>query len=236
MIQIIDIVKNYGNVCALNIPELVIEKGELVGLVGNNGAGKTTFLRLLLDLIAPTRGHILLKNQNVDKYEEWKQITGSYLDENFLIPFLMPEEYFDFIGKSYGLSIKTIRERVESLNDLFTENILGAKRYIRDLSTGNRKKAGILAALMVRPELLILDEPFSNLDPTSQFRLKSHLRSLKKNVHSTMVISSHDLSNIVDVTDRIIIIESGEIIEDFANTSDTLPRLKGYFEFNNIHN
>lgn len=229
MVKTTNLIKNYGNICALNIPDLKLSKGDSLGIVGNNGAGKTTFLRLLLDLIQPSQGYILIDDKRVDKYEDWKQFTGSYLDEHFLVPFTTPEEYFGFVGSSYGLSAEVISERIQSLEDLFTEAVPGTNRYIRDLSLGNRKKTGIIAALLIHPKLLVLDEPFSNLDPTSQYRLKKHLLSLQKNEKITTIISSHDLTHIVDVSNRLVVLDEGKIVDDMTNNEQALTRLENYF-------
>jgi len=103
MITARNLTKVYNGTTVLNIPEISIEKGESFGLVGNNGAGKTTFFRLILDLIRPQSGLVNSKDRNVAGNEDWKSYTGSYLDRNFLIAFLTPEEYFEFNGKIHGM-------------------------------------------------------------------------------------------------------------------------------------
>jgi ABC-2 type transport system ATP-binding protein len=229
MIAVNGLEKIYKAVKVVDIPELHIETGDSFGLVGNNGAGKTTFFRMMLDLVQPTSGEIRIKNEPVHKTENWKHFTGSYLDEGFLIDYLTPDEYFGFIGSLHGLSKGEVSERLKPLEDFFGGEILGKRKYIRDLSKGNQNKVGIAAALLIRPQLLILDEPFANLDPTTQIRLKNLLRQLKEEKKVTMLISSHDLNHVTDVCDRIVILNKGIIANDIRTSSNTLQELEAYF-------
>lgn len=229
MIQVNNLEKAYHGVVVLNIPELKIEKGESFGLVGNNGAGKTTFFRLILDLIKANKGEILSQGIDVKSTTNWKSYTGSYLDENFLIDFLTPEEYFDFIGSINNLSKGDIKKFLEQFEDFFNGEILNSKKYIRELSRGNKQKLGIAAALISDPEILVLDEPFASLDPTTQIRLKSLLKQLQKEKNVTMLISSHDLNHVTEVCERIVVLDKGNIIHDIKTGSDTLKELEKHF-------
>lgn len=229
MIQAYNLTKVYNGVTVLNIPEINIPKGESFGLVGNNGAGKTTFFRLILDLIEATSGEVLVNGTKVARNDEWKKITGSFLDEGFLIDFLKPEEYFSFVGKLYNKSEGDINAVLDSMKDIFNGEIAGTGKLIRDFSKGNQKKIGIAAALLGEPELLILDEPFTALDPSSQIRLKRFLSDLQKRFNTTMLISSHDLNHIAEVCNRIVILEKGNIVNDLEKSEDTLKVLEAYF-------
>ena len=229
MINITNLTKVYGKQTVLNIPELRIEKGESFGLVGNNGAGKTTMFRCILDLIRPNTGYILSKNQNVAKTENWKYYTGSYLDEGFLIDFLTAEEYFRFVADVYKLSKGDLTAFYLEFEDFFNKEILGKRKLIRNLSSGNRQKIGIAAALMPKPEVLVLDEPFNNLDPSTQIRLKMILKSWQKEKEITMLISSHDLNHITEVSNRIVVLHEGVIFQDMVTNSSTLKVLEEYF-------
>ncbi|MFD2514565.1 ABC transporter ATP-binding protein [Pontibacter locisalis] len=229
MIAIKNIEKVYSGKTVVNVPELNISPGEAVGLVGNNGAGKTTLFRMMLDLIRPTKGEVYSKGVNVAKSEEWKNYTGSHLDEGFLIDYLTAEEYFKFIGDLHGLTNGDITERLLPFTDLFNDEILNQKKYIRDFSKGNQKKIGIAAAALSNPELLILDEPFANLDPSSQIRLKNLLRKVREQKQITMFISSHDLSHVIEVCERIMILEKGELVQDMKTNENTLRELETYF-------
>jgi len=229
MITVKNLKKAYNGVLVVNIPELEIRKGESVGLVGNNGAGKTTFFRMILDLIRPDAGEVLSNNENVMGHDQWKNYTASYLDEGFLIDYLTPEEYFYFIGGLHQQSQAHIDDFLSTLADFFNGEILKKGKYIRDLSKGNQSKVGIASCLLQKPELLMLDEPFANIDPSTQIRLKNTLKDINKQQGVTTLISSHDLSHVTDVCDRILLMEKGKIIKDIATSSSTLAELEDYF-------
>jgi ABC-2 type transport system ATP-binding protein len=229
MLEIKELKKSYGGRTVVDIKSLNIRAGETVGLVGNNGAGKTTLFRMLLDLIRPDSGEVLSKEQNVANNDQWKNYTASYLDEGFLIDYLTPEEYFIFIGGLHNLSVAHVSDYLKQYDEFFNGEILNRGKYIRDFSKGNQNKVGIAAALMQKPELLVLDEPFANLDPTTQIRLKTLIKSLKATHRLTTLISSHDLNYVTDVCDRIILLEKGLIIKDFHTDENTLKELEAYF-------
>ena len=229
MIQVIDLQKVYNGVTVLNIPELKIAQGESFGLVGNNGAGKTTFFRLILDLIEASKGEVMVDGEKVMRNDNWKLKVGSFLDEGFLIDFLTPEEYFAFVGKLYNKTEGDISFFLETMKDFFSTEILGTKKLIRDFSKGNQKKIGIAAALLGDPKVLILDEPFTALDPSSQIRLKRFLTDLQQKQQITMLISSHDLNHVTEVCKRIVILEKGKVVKDIQTSDDTLKELEAYF-------
>ncbi|HQU57734.1 MAG: ATP-binding cassette domain-containing protein [Phaeodactylibacter sp.] len=227
MIEVRNLTKQYGRAVVLDVPALEIPAGQRFGLVGNNGAGKTTLFSLLLDLIQATGGEVLSEGQNVARSEQWKAHTGSFLDESFLIGFLTPEEYFQFVGKLYGMNASDVSEFLARFEEFFNGEILARGKYVRDMSKGNQKKIGITAALMGAPRVVILDEPFANLDPSSQIRLKKLIRELDRD--KTILISSHDLAHVTEVCERIVVLEKGKIIRDIAATEDTLKELEAYF-------
>lgn len=229
MIKATDLSKKYGGNTVLNLPVLEIAKGESFGLVGNNGAGKTTFFNLLLDLIKPTTGNIVNREIRVDQSEDWKPFTSAFIDESFLVGYLTPEEYFNFIGRLRGVSEADLSEFLKQFEELFNGEILGQKKYLRDLSKGNQKKAGIAGALIGTPEVIILDEPFANLDPTTQIRLKKTLKKINEESSSTLLISSHDLGHITEVCERIVVLSKGEVIKDLRTSAATLKELEQFF-------
>lgn len=229
MIQINNLQKSYKNTTVLNLPELTIATGQSFGLVGNNGAGKTTLLRLMLDLIRASEGEVIIDRQAVNKSEEWKTFTGSFIDEKFLINYLTPEEYFQFIGKIRGVSAGDLGLHLKLFEALFNDEIFGKKKYIRDLSKGNKKKVGVAAALLGDPKLVLLDEPFENLDPTSQIRLKKIIQQFQQDKSVTFLISSHDLNHVTEICERIVILDKGEVVKDLEVTDRTLQELTDYF-------
>lgn len=229
MIRVNKLQKTYNGITVLNIPELEIKAGESLGLVGNNGAGKTTFFRLILDLIEPTLGEVQIENKPVMRNDGWKSITGSFLDEGFLIDFLTPEEYFKFVAKLHKKSEGDLAVFLDGMKDFFNGEIIGTKKLIRDFSKGNQKKIGIAAALIGDPKILILDEPFTALDPSSQIRLKRFLTDLQTRFNMTMLISSHDLNHVTEVCKRTVVLEKGKIVKDLQTDEDTLKELEAYF-------
>jgi len=229
MIEVNNLTKIYGETTVLSIPNLVIRQNESFGLVGNNGAGKTTFFRLLLDLIRANSGWIKSKSKDVKGTTDWKFYTGSYLDERFLIEFLTPEEYFEFISQVHRMSKGDLDLFYREYDEFFAGEILGKRKYIRDFSHGNKQKIGVAAALMAKPEIVVLDEPFNGLDPSTQLRLIRILNDLKTNKGTTLLISSHDLNHVTEVCDRIVILERGEIRYDMQKNESTLKELEKYF-------
>lgn len=230
MISIKNLKKRYSNETVLHIPHLEIPQGQCFGLVGNNGAGKTTLFRLLLDLIRPTEGQVLINDKDVRESEDWKQYTGSYLDEHFLIDYLTPNEYFRFLGKVYKLTTEDLKTHLARFKDLFNNEVLDQKKYIRDLSKGNKKKVGIASALLGFPDIVLLDEPFENLDPSSQIRLKKLIAAEIQERNVTFLISSHDLNHVTEICERIVLLEKGRVIKDIKGDEDTLATLEAYFK------
>lgn len=229
MIEITDIRKKYNGVTVLDIPQMTIKQGDTLGLVGNNGAGKTTLFRLILDLIKADTGSISINGLPIAQKDDWKGLVGAFLDENFLINFLRPEEYFDFIGKLYQIGKEEIAQFLDYMAPLFSDEIIGKNKMIREFSKGNQKKIGIAAAMMPHPEILILDEPFTALDPSSQIRLKKILNEQAEQYGTTMLISSHDLNHITEVSNRIVVLSKGEVIKDLQKNEKTLSELEQYF-------
>lgn len=231
MIQVENLQKIYGAEEALKIKNLMIEKSECFGLVGNNGAGKTTFFQLILDLIRASSGRVTINGEDVKDSEEWKSYVGSYLDEHMLLPFLTPNEYFETLGKIFNLSEQDLEFHMERFSPLFNDEILNKKKYIRDLSKGNIKKVGIAAAFLDNPDVILLDEPFENLDPTSQNRLKKMIIQERKTRGTTFLISSHDLTHVTDICNRIVLLEKGHILKDLKDDKEVMAgTLAEYFD------
>lgn len=229
MITLQNISKVYGTKKVLHIENLVIPKGESFGLVGNNGAGKTTLFSLLLDLIEPTTGYIEIDGNKVNENENWKKQVSAFIDDTFLIGYLTPEEYFYFLGELRGQNKTAVNEFLKQFHDFFNGEILNAKKYIRDLSKGNQKKVGIVGALIGTPEIIVLDEPFANLDPSTQIKLKKLIRNWSQNEEVTFLISSHDLAHTTEVSNRIVVLDKGEVIKDIITTPETLQELEDFF-------
>ena len=214
MITVTNLSKKYSGQTVLEILALEVPKGQKFGLVGNNGSGKTTLFSLLLDLIEASTGNVTFNKIDVHKSEEWKPYTSAFIDESYLISYLTVEEYFYFLGNLRAVSKEEINIWVQEFEPFFNGEILGQKKYLRDLSKGNQKKAGIVVTLIGKPELVILDESFANLDPTTQIRLKKLIRDEAEKHGTTFLISSHDLIHVIEVCDRIVLLEKGLAIKD----------------------
>lgn len=230
MIQVDNLKKIYNGNVVLDLPGLQVPMGESFGLVGNNGAGKTTFFSLLLDLIEPSQGQISNNEVVVNKSEEWKSFTTAFLDETFLIGYLTCEEYFYFLGELRNQTKQQVDEFLTIYADFFNNEILGKNKYIRDLSKGNQKKVGIIGTLIGNPKVVVLDEPFANLDPTTQIRLKKILRTIADTKQTTLLVSSHDLNHTFEISDRIVCFEKGKIIKDIETKQYSYEELTAFFD------
>ena len=230
MIQINNLQKKFGGKTAVNIDNYIINQGDMLGLVGNNGAGKTTLFRLILDLLQADRGNVTINDIDVCKSEDWKNFTGAFIDDGFLIDYLTPEEYFHFIGKMYGLKKEEVDERIAPFERFMNGEVMGQKKFIRNFSAGNKQKIGIISAMLHHPQLLILDEPFNFLDPSSQSIIKQLLKKYNEEHGATVIISSHNLNHTVDVCPRIALLEHGVIIRDIQNENNSAEKeLEAYF-------
>lgn len=230
MITIDKLKKNFGEKVAVDIEHYEINQGDMLGLVGNNGAGKTTLFRLMLDLLKADDGKVIINDIDVSQSGDWKSITGAFIDDGFLIDYLTPEEYFYFIGKMYGLKKEEVDERLIPFERFMSGEVIGHKKLIRNYSAGNKQKIGIISAMLHYPQLLILDEPFNFLDPSSQSIIKHLLKKYNEEHQATVIISSHNLNHTVDVCPRIALLEHGVIIRDIINEDNSAEKeLEDYF-------
>lgn len=222
--------KNFGSKVAIDIDSYTIQSSDMLGLVGNNGAGKTTLFRLILDLLKADGGNVHIGSINVSRSEEWKNLTGAFIDESFLIDYLTPEEYFYFVGKMYGLKKEVVDERIARFERFMNGEVIGQKKLIRNYSAGNKQKIGIISAMLHQPQVLILDEPFNFLDPSSQSIIKHILKAYNEETGATILISSHNLSHTVDICPRIALLENGKIIRNIDNRDNSAEKeLEAYF-------
>ena len=232
-IKIEQLKKCFGEKVAVDIDNYTILSGDMLGLVGNNGAGKTTLFRLVLDLLKADNGNVHIGTIHVSQSEDWKAYTGAFIDDGFLIDYLTPEEYFHFVGKMYGMKKEEVNERITQFERFMNGEVIGYKKLIRDYSAGNKQKIGIISALLHQPQVLILDEPFNFLDPSSQSIIKHLLKEYNQQTGATILISSHNLEHTVDICPRIALMESGKIIRDIDNSGYTAKQeLEAYFNVN----
>lgn len=236
--------KTFGDKTAVDISRYEIESGQMLGLVGNNGAGKSTLFRLILDLVKADAGRVLMQPSSdelcqglargtvdVSSTEEWKDWTGAFVDESFLIDYLTPDEYFQFIGRISGRTQEDVDAFLAGHEQFMAGEVTGQKKLIRNLSAGNKQKVGIIGAMLLQPKVLILDEPFNFLDPSSQSAIKRLLREYNVQTGATILVSSHNLQHTVDICPRIALLEHGVIIRDIDNANgQASAELENYFE------
>lgn len=243
-IQIENLKKSFGEKVAVDIEQYEIRDGEMLGLVGNNGAGKSTLFRLMLDLVKADGGRVLMHpseeeqsqgiaqgSVDVAHTEDWKDWTGAFVDESFLIDYLTPDEYFQFIGRISGRKQEEVDTFLQDFEQFMAGEVAGQKKLIRNLSAGNKQKVGIVGAMLLQPKVLILDEPFNFLDPSSQSAIKRLLQEYNRKTGATILVSSHNLQHTVDICPRIALLEHGVIIRDIDNTDrQAATELENYFE------
>ena len=223
--------KNFGEKTAVNINQFEIPSGQILGLVGNNGAGKSTLFRLMLDLIKADEGRVLMGSTDVSQTEEWKSWTGAFVDESFLIDYLTPDEYFQFVARISGTPDEEYQSFLARFEHFMAGELMGQNKLIRNLSAGNKQKVGIVAAMLLRPKVLILDEPFNFLDPSSQSAIKNLLLEYNRETGATILVSSHNLQHTVDISPRIALLENGGIIRDIDNADGKAQEeLENYFK------
>jgi ABC-2 type transport system ATP-binding protein len=216
VIQIKNLTKIYRDfwgrkkVRALNSLSLEVHKGEVFGLLGPNGSGKTTTMKLLLGLLFPTDGEInILGKQASDvSKNEW---IGYLPEESYLYRFLNAEETLDFYGRLFDMSAQQRHERTSQLIELVGLQS-ARKRQLKEYSKGMSRRIGLAQALINDPELILLDEPTSGLDPLGTRDMKDLILKLKSQ-GKTVVMCSHLLADVQDVCDRIAILYAGELKE-----------------------
>lgn len=205
VVEVVGLTKRYGASRGVSELDLAVEHGEIYGFIGPNGAGKTTTIRLLLDLIRPTSGEARIFGLDAHTQALLIHQEIGYLPaELALVDSLTGAEFLDWIGR---LRAKTEAVHTARLADRFD---LDLSRRIGDLSTGNRRKIGLVQALMHRPKLLILDEPTSGLDPVMQREFQALITELRS-TGTTIFLSSHALSEVESVCDRVAVIVDGRI-------------------------
>jgi len=207
---------------ALKALDLTVKRGEVFGLLGPNGSGKTTTIKLLLGLLFPTSGTIHMLGKRATDVGKNAKI-GYLPEESYLYRFLNAEETLDFYGRLFSMSNAVRRQRVAQLISMVGLES-ARKRQLREYSKGMARRIGLAQALINDPELILLDEPTSGLDPIGTRNMKDLILDLKKQ-GKTIIMSSHLLADVQDVCDRIGILHQGELkelgrVEDLLKVSD----------------
>lgn len=195
---------------ALKALDLEIRRGEIFGLLGPNGSGKTTTMKLLLGLLFPTSGQALVFGRDATNVSKNERI-GYLPEESYLYRFLNAEETLDFYGRLFNMSAKVRRQRIAHLINLVGLD-LAKRRQLKEYSKGMTRRIGLAQALINDPELILLDEPTSGLDPIGTRNMKDLILDLRAQ-GKTIVLCSHLLADVQDVCDRIAILHQGELKE-----------------------
>lgn len=208
MLTINHVTKKYKDFVAVNDISLSLDEGKMLGFLGRNGAGKTTTFRMILGLTPVTEGHILYNNQIIDKnlYDR----IGYLPEERGLHPKMKVEDELRYLASLKGMKNKAINKEIDYWLDRFDIE-QNREKKIESLSKGNQQKIQLLASMLHRPELLILDEPFSGLDPVNVELLKSAVNDLNKD-GTTIIYSSHRMEHVEELCDDVCILNKGELV------------------------
>jgi ABC-2 type transport system ATP-binding protein len=237
-VELSHITKTFGPVRAVDDVSFSLEAGELFGLLGPNGAGKTTCLRIMLDIFKPDAGSVAILGGPIS--EAKKDLIGYMPEERGLYQEIPLERCLTYLGSLKGLSPAEVRQRADGYLERF-DLAAYKKKKVKELSKGMQQKAQIIATLLHRPELLIVDEPFSGLDPVNTQMVKDLLRE-QRQAGVTVILCSHQMNLVEELCDRIVLIDHGkvmlygelaEIRRQFSGhavsvrSPDPLPALKG---------
>ena len=213
MIQLKNLTKKFGNLIAVNNLNLEIPDGEIFGLLGPNGAGKTTTLKMLAGILLPTSGKIIINDLDIQKYpEQVKAYEGYIPDDPFIYEKLTGREFLEFTADLYKIPRKEQKESIENIIKIFNFQDL-IDRRAEEYSRGNRQKLTILACLLHKPKIILVDEPVVGLDPLSIKIVKEVFKKLTKEKKLTIFMSTHTLNIAEELCDRIGILKEGNLIE-----------------------
>jgi ABC-2 type transport system ATP-binding protein len=207
-VEISNITKSFGSVKAVEDVSFAIEKGELFGLLGPNGAGKTTCLRVMLDIFKPDSGSVAVLGGPMS--EDKKNRIGYMPEERGLYQDIPLERCLSYLGSLKGLSKVDVKQRSHAYLERF--DLLSSKnKKVKELSKGMQQKAQIIATLLHQPELLIVDEPFSGLDPLNTQMIMDLLREQRQQ-GVTIILCSHQMHQVEELCDRIVLIDHGRVM------------------------
>ncbi|MEN0643630.1 ABC transporter ATP-binding protein [Alkalicoccobacillus gibsonii] len=224
MIETIDLTKRYGSYTALNELNIHVKKGTVYGLVGQNGAGKSTTFQILATLMVPTSGTALIDGVDVTQNPTEVRRKIGYMPDFFgVYDQLRTSEYLDFYGASYGLSISERKKLIPELLEL-VQLSHKVNDYVDVLSRGMKQRLCLARCLIHNPEVLILDEPASGLDPRARVEMRNILRSLKS-MNKTIIISSHILPELAEMCDQIGVVDQGVLVAN-GSVSDIHDKLQ----------
>jgi ABC-2 type transport system ATP-binding protein len=220
MLEVLDVSKSYHGIPAVRSVRIVAAPGEVIGLLGPNGSGKTTTVKMIVGLLVPTRGHIHWRGRDIhDQLIAYQSMIGYVPEEPRLYTYLTAVEYLELVGGLRHIAPKTLTARIERYLELFG---LSSDRYtpLSSFSKGMRQKVLIAAALIHDPEIILLDEPNSGLDVASSLILRALVRTLAAR-GKTIIYSSHLLDVVEKVCERVLILHNSHVV-----AHDSVSRLR----------
>jgi ABC-2 type transport system ATP-binding protein len=227
IVQLSRVSKVYNGAFAVTELDLQVNRGEIVGIIGHNGAGKTTTLKMIVGLIEPSSGTLTVMGQDIQKNGlKIKQSLGYLPEESALYENMTAQEYLLFFANIYGIPAKTAKESGSAL--LESLKLDAGKKLIGEMSKGMKRKVAIARTLIHDPDLLILDEPNSGLDPLTSFFIIDYLKKLREK-GKTIILSAHNLFHVEYICDRVAIIKQGKLV--VFDSMDNLRRNLGKREF-----
>lgn len=227
MIQITDVTKRYDNTTVVESLNLQINAGEIVGIIGHNGAGKSTTMKMIAGLVEPTTGEVRVMGQNIHRNGvKVKQQIGYLAEESPLYETMTAQDYLLFFSQLYSMPREKALARIHEL--LTSLGLAESNKLTGQFSKGMKRKTAIARALLHNPNLLILDEPNSGLDPLTSFFIINYLRSLKRE-GKTIILSAHNLFHVETICDRVAIIKNGKML--VFDTMDAIRSRLGKREY-----
>jgi len=210
MIQLVDVTKSYDDTIVVERLNLKIDSGEIVGIIGHNGAGKSTTLKMIAGLVEPTSGHVRVMGHDMQKESiKVKQRIGYLPEESSLYEAMTAQQYLLFFSELYRMPRRKALQRIDQLLDSL--GLADKNKLTGEFSKGMKRKTAIARTLLHDPELLILDEPNSGLDPLTSFFIINYLKTLKR-AGKTIILSAHNLFHVETICDRVGIIKNGKLL------------------------
>jgi osmoprotectant transport system ATP-binding protein len=220
LVKLVDVSKRYADAAALHPTNLSIEHAKTTVLIGPSGCGKSTLLRLIIRLIQPDSGSIVFEGEPItpDNIDTLRRRIGYVIQEGGLFPHLTARANVVLMARHVGRSQEEMQPRLQELCDLtrFSENLLS--RYPVELSGGQRQRVSLMRALMLSPELLLLDEPLGALDPLVRASLQKDLKGIFARLQQTVVFVTHDLAEAIYFGDEIVLMNEGRVMQKGALT------------------
>lgn len=215
MIEFKGVSKSYKNVNVLKDISFKIEEGDLVCLIGESGCGKTTTLKMINKLITPTTGEITINKQNIKNINDIKlrRKMGYVIQQTGLFSHMTIKENIEIIAKIEKMSEEKRQKRVKEMMEMVDLDEKLLDRYPSELSGGQLQRIGIARAFMTNPKIILMDEPFSALDPMSRTALQDELLKIQRKFHKTIVFVTHDMDEAIKLADKIAIMDQGKLVQ-----------------------